>query len=119
MQGQLKWIVDWISDVKLKRFMRRRHILNVDPFLTEKSYASVREAVRSAVEGDGKPLVTQTSAHKHQPKFKKHVLLSIFQEVNIHLFFVLWTISYSFFCSVTCCTQGMEHLRKEKYSKIG
>lgn len=61
--------------------MRRRHILNVDPFATDKAYITVREAVRSAIEGDGKALVSQTAAHKHQPKFKKHMLLSIFQEV--------------------------------------
>jgi hypothetical protein len=80
MQGQLQWIQEWLGDVKLKRFMRRRHILNVDPFLTEKSYTSVREAVRNAVEGDVKSLAA-TTTHKVQARFKKHVLLSIFQEV--------------------------------------
>eukprot|EP00026_Physarum_polycephalum_P000277 Phypoly_transcript_00277.p1 GENE.Phypoly_transcript_00277~~Phypoly_transcript_00277.p1 ORF type:complete len:1647 (+),score=288.14 Phypoly_transcript_00277:317-4942(+) len=80
IQTHLKWIPEWLNDVKLKRFMRRRHILNVDPFLTEKMYTSVRDAVRSAVEGDTKSVASLTVIHKAQARFKKHMLLSIFQE---------------------------------------
>ncbi len=61
--------------------MRRRHILNVDPFLVDKGYIHVREAVRSAVEGDVKQLSSIGAAQKSNPKIKKYLMQAIFQEV--------------------------------------
>eukprot|EP01113_Clastostelium_recurvatum_P024456 TRINITY_DN291_c1_g1_i3.p1 TRINITY_DN291_c1_g1~~TRINITY_DN291_c1_g1_i3.p1 ORF type:complete len:1639 (-),score=510.17 TRINITY_DN291_c1_g1_i3:36-4808(-) len=57
MHAQMPWVPTWLEDLRMKRFMRKRHLMSVDPFAMVRGYDKSRSAMRTLLEtGDATSL---------------------------------------------------------------
>eukprot|EP01124_Arcella_intermedia_P034928 TRINITY_DN8767_c0_g1_i1.p1 TRINITY_DN8767_c0_g1~~TRINITY_DN8767_c0_g1_i1.p1 ORF type:complete len:3649 (-),score=794.98 TRINITY_DN8767_c0_g1_i1:25-9951(-) len=85
IQKLLPWINDWSNYSKIQQFLRKKHLIEHDPFYLDDGYASLNQLLRSYMDGNYTPLqdylnLNNTNIH---PKTKSLLLLAIFNEVTL------------------------------------
>eukprot|EP01130_Rhizamoeba_saxonica_P005883 TRINITY_DN2328_c0_g2_i1.p1 TRINITY_DN2328_c0_g2~~TRINITY_DN2328_c0_g2_i1.p1 ORF type:complete len:3185 (-),score=755.13 TRINITY_DN2328_c0_g2_i1:18-8699(-) len=78
--GQLTWLEEWKNDTRVKQFLRKRHLIQQDPFQLYDGYNEMKKAVRDAVDGNSETLSALASA---EPAKKGLLLMAIFMEVTM------------------------------------
>jgi len=83
MRNVLPWIT-WSNTPLVKEFLKKRHHLEQDPFLSEPGYPQVREAFRAAIGGDLKQLTALLAKIGADAVITKTIIpMAIFMEVSM------------------------------------